>query len=51
MAQPKGAAKKGNAPASATAAPPAPAHANPAGTADKDSKSIRTVGPTFIPAR
>ena len=51
MAQPKGAAKKGNAPASATAATPAPAHANPAGTADKDSRSIRTVGPTFIPAR
>jgi hypothetical protein len=53
MAQPKGAAKKGNAPASAAATAPASAPANqkPAATADKDNKSIRTVGPTFIPAR
>ena len=54
MAQPRGAApaKKGNAPASAAAAPaPPPENASPAGASDKDNKSIRTVGPTFIPAR
>jgi hypothetical protein len=57
MAQPRGAApaKTGNAPASAAAAPAAPTaeKASPPGTSDKkdDNKSIRTVGPTFIPAR
>lgn len=50
LSQPKSAAKKGTAPAS-TATAPAPAHANPPGAASKDKKSIRTVGPTFIPAR
>lgn len=59
IGQPRNAApaKKGNAPASAAATPapaaPTPENASPAGTSDKkdDNKSIRTVGPTFIPAR
>ena len=56
--QPPAPAKKGSAPAAATAAPdatPAPATAAP-NTADStgsapDNKTIRSVGPTFIPAR
>jgi hypothetical protein len=52
MAQPKGAAKKGTVPTNAAHAPAStPANQKPAATADKDNKSIRTVGPTFIPAR
>jgi hypothetical protein len=50
LSQPKGAAKKSTAPASA-APSSTPANQKPAATADKDKKSIRTVGPTFIPAR
>ena len=51
MALPRGQApKKGTAPASPAAAPAsAPAGANPA--AASDNKTIRSVGPTFIPAR
>ena len=49
------AAKKGAAPAGATAAAPAPeattAGTAPATTPAPDNKSIRSVGPTFIPAR
>src|SRR6185312_12028258 len=52
MAQPKGAAKKGTVPTNAAHAPAStPANQKPAAAADKDNKSIRTVGPTFIPAR
>jgi uncharacterized protein DUF2865 len=53
MAQPRGSspAKKGTAPASAAAAPASTPDASPAVTPDKDNKTIRTVGPTFIPAR
>lgn len=49
------AARKGTGPANAAATPPAPtdpasAATPPAGSAT-DNKSVRTVGPTFIPAR
>jgi hypothetical protein len=47
---PKAAAKKGAAPPATTATAPAPA-ADPPAAATDDKKSIRTVGPTFIPPK